>query len=562
MTARMPFFIQATTWADLLRRAAARWPDQEIVFPNSRATLADLERRASAIACALHTAGVCSGDHVGVLLPPGVDLVAALFAIAKLGAVVVPVSERFKAAELRHVVIHSDMTALVTTASVGEYADFPALLHTALPELAVAAPGPLTLAEAPRLRRTLLLGQERRPGFVSIADLDADGATNVVEEVEEQSLRVRVADHAFLMYTSGTSAHPKGCLLTHESVTRQAAALAQVFYRLGPRDAFWCPLPLFHNGGTSTLASCLASGARFVHGGRFDPSVAVRQIVEERCTHWIPTFETILIPILDEPSFAAADTSHLRLMVSAGSPEYLDKIQRRLPTIEILSNYGSTEGAGSSIMAVPGDPLELRMNTCGHPFPGMEFRVIDPDTGVDCPTGVRGELLFRGPQRFEGYYKDPELTAAAIDPDGWFHTGDLASVNEDGLISYLGRAKDMLKVGGENVAAAEVEAYLLMHPAVNIVSVVGAPDAHYTEVAVAYVELVPGATATEDELIEFCVGQIATFKVPRYVRFVTEWPMSGTKIQKFALREWIARELERRGVTEAPPISSRRATRA
>ena len=182
----------------------------------------------------------------------------------------------------------------------------------------------------------------------------------------------------------------------------------------------------------------------------------------------------------------------------------------------------------------------------------MEARIVDPASGEDLPAGQVGEILFRGPLRFRGYYKDPELTAEVIDGDGWFHSGDLGRLDSEGRIAYTGRLKDMLKVGGENVAAAEVEAFLLTHPAVNIAAVVGAPDARYGEVPAAFVELVAGAQAGEKEIIEFCLGRIATFKVPRHVRFVTEWPMSGTKIQKFVLRERIERELSERGITEAP----------
>jgi fatty-acyl-CoA synthase len=539
-------FASATTLGGLLAKAASTWPESEAVFPAERISFRELYSRARAAAAGLISSGVEPGDHVGLLAGPGVGFLTAMFGASMVGAVVVPVSERFKSAELRHVITHSRMTTLLTTADESSFSDFPAAIRAALPELDVATEGAarVELRDVPALRRILLLAGVDRPGMSALpagADVDVDAAR----------LRVSVAEPALLMYTSGTSAMPKGCLVSHESVTRQAQALAEVFYELTESDAYWCPLPLFHNGGISTLAACLSSGANFVHIGHFDPAVAVRQLEAERCTHWIPCFETILLPIVDHPSFSTADLSCLRLMVLAGTPEFLRKMQHRLPTITIQSNYGSTEGAGSSVMALPSDSEEIRMTTCGHAFPGMEFRIIDPDA-----DSGRGEIAFRGPQRFLSYYNDPELTAEAIDAHGWFHSGDLGHLTPEGLLVYEGRLKDMLKVGGENVAAAEIEAYLLGHPAVNIASVVGAPDARYTEVPAVYVELVPGQTVTESDLIDYCVGQISTYKVPRYVRFVTEWPMSGTKIQKYVLRTRIADELERAGITQAPPVQS------
>jgi fatty-acyl-CoA synthase len=353
------------------------------------------------------------------------------------------------------------------------------------------------------------------------------------------------------MYTSGTAAEPKGCLLTHGAVTTQAAALVEHRYALGPGDAFWCPLPLFHNGGISTLTACLTAGASFCHPGHFDAGVAVDQLERERCTHWIPTFETIIMPILNHPRTATADLSRLRFGISAGTPEFLERFQRLLPTNTVVSNYGSTEAAGSAVMSRAEDPLRVRMDTNGLPLPGMELRIVDVASGCECAPGEPGEILFRGAMRFSGYYKDPELTATAIDRDGWFHTGDRGRVRADGSLVFLGRLKDMLKVGGENVAAAEIEAFLLTHPAIDIVAVTGVRDARYTEVPAAFVELAPGASLSEEELRSFCVGSIATFKVPRYLRIVDAWPMSGTKIRKHVLREGLEAELDTAGIAEA-----------
>ena len=224
-----------------------------------------------------------------------------------------------------------------------------------------------------------------------------------------------------------------------------------------------------------------------------------------------------------------------------------------MPYAAQVSSYGATECASNLTLSLPDDPYDARMDTLGEPLPGMEVKIADPETGETLPPGVIGELCFKGYALFEGYYKDAELTAACFDADGFFHSQDLAKLTLEGRLIYTGRLKDMLKVGGENVSALEVEGYLVTHPAVSIAQVVAAPDERYGEVAAAFIQ--SRAEVTEQELIDFCLGQIATFKVPRYVRFVDEWPMSGTKIQKFVLRERIAAELRERGVTSAPKFA-------
>jgi fatty-acyl-CoA synthase len=277
-------------------------------------------------------------------------------------------------------------------------------------------------------------------------------------------------------------------------------------------------------------------------------------LAEERCTVIYPAFETIWLQVLDHPDFERADLGAIRLIQSICVPERLRQLEARMPWAAQVSSYGATECSSNLTLSLPDDPYEARMDTLGRPLPGMEVKIVDPETGEEVPAGVVGELCFRGYALFDGYYKDPELTAAAFDDEGYFHSQDLAKLTDDGRLIYTGRLKDMLKVGGENVSALEVEGYLVTHPAVNIAQVVAAPDARYGEVPAAFVELKAGASVTERELIDFCVGRIATYKVPRYVRPVDEWPMSGTKIQKFVLRERIADELRAAGITEAPKI--------
>ncbi len=290
----------------------------------------------------------------------------------------------------------------------------------------------------------------------------------------------------------------------------------------------------------------------------FEAGVALEQLERQRCTVAFPAFETIWLAVLDHPRFAEADLSHLRTVINVGVRERLRAMQERLPTAIQVSCFGMTESAGFMCIGLTTDPLEARLTTSGRPVPDMEVRGNRPRHGARLRTPARrAKRLFRGVSRFLYYHRDPEYTASVIDAEGWYHSGDLIKIDDEGRVSFVGRLKDMLKVGGENVSAAEVEDLLATHPAVKIVQVVGAPDARYGEVAAAFVELRQNMAASEAELIGVCLGTISTFKVPRYVRFVQEWPMSGTKIQKFRLREQIAEELRAAGITEAPKVHSR-----
>jgi fatty-acyl-CoA synthase len=552
--ARIP--VEAMTIADLLTRAAARRPEHEaLVFPDARLVYRELEGAARRSARSLRALGVGPRDKVGILMPNGPRFVEVLLGASMLGAVVVPVNGRFKTHELGHVIAHADLRVLVTAAGTGDGPDHPALLAEALPSVAAQEPLALELPEAPCLRRLVDLGGDR-PGFVGGELFDQVAERVAEDEVLRLQERVRVRDIALLMYTSGTTARPKGCLLTHESLVRHAGNIARNRFFLTAEDRYWDPLPLFHIGGIVPMLSCLFVGATFVHAGQFTPDVALTQLERERCTVAYPAFETLWLGVLNHPRFAHADLHRLRLIQNIATPERLIYLQSRLPHVVQVSSYGATECASNLTLPLPDDDFETRMHTLGHPLPGIELKIVDPQTGEQLGPGVVGELCFRGYSRFEGYYKDAELTAAAIDGEGWFHSADLAQLDEHGRLVYAGRLKDMLKVGGENVSALEVEDYISRHEAVDIVQVVAAPDAYYGEVPAAFVQLKPGATLNETGIVDFCLGRIATFKIPRYVRFVDAWPMSGTKIQKFVLRELIAEELAENGITEAPRIDS------
>jgi len=301
---------------------------------------------------------------------------------------------------------------------------------------------------------------------------------------------------------------------------------------------------MFHMGAILPLISVIWAGARFITDTHFDADSAIRAIGEEKPTIFFTAFPTIMAALVNHPDFDVRNMPQLRLVNNVAPPNQLKKNMEILPNAVHVSAYGLTEASGVSCNGSADEDDETRAHTCGKPYSGVQLRVVDLETGEETAPGERGEVTIRGFSLFEGYYKSPEKTAEAIDKQGWLHTGDIAIMDREGRVSYQGRIKDMLKVGGENVAAVEIESYIISHPAVQLVQVVGVPDNILFEVAAAFIQLEPGKTCTEQEIIDYCHGKIASFKIPRHIRFVEEWPMSATKIQKFKLQEMLTRELK------------------
>lgn len=557
------------TLSESLRRTAAQHPDSEFVFPSGRMSYAHMNTRVDQFARMFTEAGIQSGQHIGIWMPASLDTIAAILGCSRIGSVAVPINDRFRAGEFRYIVEHADLSVVLTTGRT-DHMDRPREVGAALPGMTTTTDGQLCVPEASELRRVIVLDAHHDDTvggtLTDAADLGLSPAHAGAESLAPATVTVPDVEHrdsiAYLMYTSGTSATPKACIITNGAVVAQGRALSDTRYVLDATSVFWCPLPLFHTAGLATLNACIASGATFVHPGVFDPTQSLRAMAEEGVTHAIPCFETIWMRILDHPEFASTDLSTLRVLMNTGGEDLLRKLQSRVPHAVQLANYGITEGSGHVAMTTIDDDLDTRVTTGGFPLPGMETRIVDLESGAAATAGRQGEILFRGGSRFAGYYKDPEATAAAIDKEGWFHSGDLGIMTAEGRLAYRGRVKDMLKVGGENVAPLEIESYLLRHPAVTVAAVVGVPDDYYGEVPAAYIELTPGYHLGADELIDFCRDSIATYKIPRYVRFVDTWPMSGTKIRKVDLRHRITAELSALGITEAPRIRSSRARAA
>ncbi|MGH8169670.1 MAG: AMP-binding protein [Steroidobacteraceae bacterium] len=540
--------IQVTTLGDLLLGAADRYPDSPaLILPGERMTYGELAERALRRARSLQGLGVKPREHVGILLPTCMEFVELLFAISLCGAVAVPMNARYRHNELAYVIENGDLVAVFTTDRIAEQVNFVERLHRALPELSAAKdPRRLALAAAPRLRNLVLLGEGRPQGFLGRDELEALAQDSSEDQVHESRLRVRLRDIALMLYTSGTTSNPKGCLISHEAMVRNSIALGRHRYGLRHEDVFWSPLPIFHIAAILPLCAIFDVGGVYATMTYFEAGAALRMLESERVTATYPCFVTIMSDLIHHPDFAKSDLSRIRLMNSnfAVQPRAIaDAMLKAIPDAVYVGTFGMTETAGTVTTSRLDDPLQERITRLGRPLPGLELRILDPATGDDAPEGIPGEVLVRGYSTLEGYYKDAQKTAQALDPQGWFHTGDIGSLDAAGTVMFHGRLKDMLKVGGENVAAAEIETCLQRHPAVKLAQVVGVPHPRLVEVAAAFIERQADVAVTPEELIEFCRREIAGFKVPRHVRFVTEWPMSTSKIQKFRLRDQLLVEL-------------------
>lgn len=534
--------------ADLLVRAAAAHPDTDaVVFPETRFTYAALLERAMGHARSLVALGIRPGDHVGILLASTIDFAEIFFGITMIGAVAVPVNARYRAHELAFVIDNADLKGLITTDRIEEHVNFVERLSKAFPDLASSAdPRALDLEGAPGLDFIVLAGDSSPAGMVNEAVYKKAGAEVSPDNVHGYRCRVRLRDPGLMLYTSGTTANPKGCPLTHEAMVRNSLALAHR-YHLTADDKFWSPLPMFHIAAILPLCAILSVGGTYLCMTHFDAGVALRMMAEEKVTAAYPCFAPIMVDMINHPDFPDTDLSRIRLMnsnLAVQPPAVVEKIQAAMPLAIQVGTYGMTETSGTVCTSRLDDPVELRTTRLGPPLPGVEVKLVDPETGDEVPTGERGEILVRGYSLLDEYYRAPEKTAEAIEPDGWFHTGDVGSFDAHGQIMFHGRIKDMLKVGGENVAAAEIESFLAKHPAVKMAQVVGIPHPRLVEVPAAFIELNPGESVDEAELIAFCKGEISGFKVPRHVRFVESWPMSTSKIQKFRLRDQLIAELD------------------
>ena len=527
--------------SEILRQSAIKYPDAPAnTIDGSGSTFSRLLTASLQRARMLQSLGVAKGDVVGLLLPNSPKFVEILLGASLMGAVVVPINTRFKAMEIAHIAKDADLKFIFTSDQLDDHVNCRNLLRETLPGLSGAPdPSNLRLQHFPSLRAAILIGDAVDADFLSDAKLLQ---TAVALSPPSESDAPAAEDPQLILYTSGTTARPKGCIISGGALAASAAGVMKHF-NIGPRDVWWCPLPMFHIGGILFMSVCLASGAHFVGMSHFQVEAAMDQVANLRPTILYPLFPTITIPMIRHPRFAGLALDSIRLVVSVATAPVQHDIQSRLPKAALVSAFGMTETTGIVTFNRETDSLEDRTSTVGSALPGWDIKIVDSETRAVLKPGQRGEIAVRGPALFSGYLNEPALTAQSFDQEGYFHTGDCGELSTNGLLTFCGRLKDQLKVGGENVSALEVESYLGTHPQVALAQVVGIPDDHYGEVPVAFIELAGGGTLGAQDVLDFCRGKIASFKIPKHVRFVTSWPMSATKIHKGKLRDTIIREL-------------------
>jgi fatty-acyl-CoA synthase len=532
------------TVGGLLDLVAGRRPDDDaLIYPDRdlRYTYAEFKEVVERSARALMALGIEKGDHVAVWGQNVPEWVTLQFATGKVGAVLVTVNPAYKSHELRYVLEQSDSAALFLTEGVRD-ADFLQILQGAVPELVQAEGGGLPTDELPFLENVVLMGGSP-PGGLPVMGFDGflERASEVSpEELEERQNSLDAEDVINMQYTSGTTGFPKGVQLTHTNIVKNAFYIGECM-NLGPEDRVCIPVPFFHCFGCvlGTLNTVTHEGT-MVPVESFDPEKVLQAVHSERCTAVLGV-PTMFIAELEHPDFEEYDTSSLRTGIMAGSPcpmEVMKKVVDVMGASEITIAYGQTESSPVITQTRTDDPLELRVSSVGRKLPDVEVRIVSVETGEDCGPDEQGELWTRGYHVMRGYYKMEEKTAEVIDEEGWLHTGDLAVMDEDGYVRITGRAKDMIIRGGENVYPREIEEFLYTHPDVSDVQVYGVPDEKYGEQVAAAVKKKPDTDLSEEDVKEYCRKNIAYYKVPEYVEFVEDYPMTASgKIQKYKLRE-------------------------
>ena len=530
------------TLGDWLEHWAITTPNKEFLVYSDRDlrfSWKQFNERVNNMAKGLMSIGVEKGTHIGIWATNVPDWLTFLYASAKVGAVAVTVNTNYKQHELEYLVKDSDIHTLCITEGVfdGSYID---MTYEMLPELKTSQRGHLKSSGFPFLKNVVFIGQEKYRGMYNTSELLLLGKNIDDETLEEQKKTFDCYDVVNMQYTSGTTGFPKGVMLTHHNIVNNGYFTGEGMH-FTQEDKLCCCVPLFHCFGV-VLASMnvLTHGCTQVMVERFDPLVVLASVHKERCTalYGVPT---MFISELNHPMFYMFDVSSLRTGIMAGSLcpiELMRNVTNKLHITHITSVYGLTESSPGMTHSVIEDSFENRCTTVGKNYPFTEVKVIDVETGEECPVGVQGEMCCRGYLVMKGYYKNPQATAEVIDKDGWLHSGDLGVKDEDGYYRITGRIKDMIIRGGENIYPREIEEFLYHLKGVKDIQVVGVPSEKYGEEVGAFIILHPDVTMTSEDVQAFCRGQIARHKIPKYVFFVDAFPMTGSgKIQKFKLRD-------------------------
>lgn len=529
---------------DLLHDVCEAQGDKDaLVFSGQRMTYRQLLARTQKVAKGLLRLGIQKDEKVAVLCPNIFEWPLTELACGLIGAVCVPVNMMHRLVELEYTLSQSDVTTLIMVDRFMT-ADFLSMIHEICPEFRDGEPGRLRSERLPLLRNLITLTDPPPPGMFSFRQLEEELGSDASWDValEERMQTITPDDIFIIQFTSGTTAFPKGVLLHHE------ATIANSYWylrRMGidSSDKIFSVMPFYHVGGSvSSLIGTLVWGATLYMTQRFDAQETMEIIHRERCTAMFG-LDTMYLMMMGHPEYHRYDLSSLKKGFSSGNPEALKKIATGMGIEGLTNVYGLSECTANVTISSPDVPLELRCTLNGTPHPGLEVRIVGPEQRP-LPAGTPGEIAVRGFCVMKGYYKKPKETKEALDDEGWLYTGDLGRLTPDGFLEFLGRIKDTYRVGGENVSAQEIEAFFMQHPKVLRACAIGVPDERLIEVGMLFLDLKPGETATEEEMIDWCKGRIAPYKVPRYVRFTHDFPMTGSgKIQKFVLKDQILAEM-------------------
>ncbi|MDR5835241.1 AMP-binding protein [Caballeronia sp. LZ034LL] len=541
--------LSEATVSRFLLDTVRRFPDRPaVVFREQgiRWTWRQFADEVDALASGLLALGIEAGDRVGIWSPNRAEWLLTQFATARMGAVLVNINPAYRLAELEYALNKVSCKAIIA-AEQFKTSKYLEMLESLAPELAHAEPNALRAQKLPELRAVIRMGEASSPGMLNFADVMRQGRE------QRDGAQLDALEAAFnsdepinIQFTSGTTGNPKGATLTHRNIVNNARYIAMAM-RLTEQDSLCIPVPLYHCFGmVLAVLACVSTGCAMVFPGEaFDPGATLAAVHEEQCTalHGVPT---MFIAELDHPDFSTFDLSRLRTGIMAGSPcpiETMKRVVSKMHLSEITIAYGMTETSPVSFQSSTTDPLDKRTTTVGRVQPHLEVKIVDP-LGEIVPVGETGELCTRGYSVMKGYWGDEAKTRETV-VDGWMHTGDLATLDAEGYCNIVGRLKDMLIRGGENIYPREIEEFLFRHPKVQSVQVFGVPDPKYGEEVCAWIVIRPGEQLSEEEVREFCAGQIAHFKVPRYIRFVDDLPMTVTgKVQKFVMRARMVDELK------------------
>ena len=541
----------------LFDQIVAQHGDREAVVSihqDVRLTYAQLADRVNKLAKAFISAGFEKGNRVGIWSPNNVEWLTTQYATAKAGIILVTINPAYRVHELAYVLEQSGCRGLVMQNQF-KTSDYEGMITELCPELAEDFAGALNNEKFPNLKAVISMTSSDLAGIYDWTDFLGLASNKSDEELNVRQSNQDMDDAINIQYTSGTTGFPKGATLSHHNILNNGYFVASAM-NFTEEDRLVVPVPLYHCFGmVMGNLGCLSHGACAIYPSEgFEPEAVLQAVQAEKATalYGVPT---MFIAELALPNFSDYELSTLRTGIMAGAPcpiETMKQVNESMHMTEVEIAYGMTETSPVSFQTRVDSPLDKRVSTVGRVHPHVEVKIIDPETGSICPVGEMGELCTRGYSVMLGYWENPEATATAIDPNGWMHTGDTAIMDGDGYVNIVGRIKDMIVRGGENVYPREIEEYLMTHDSIEAVQVTGVPDPKYGEEIIAWVSLVGGAEMSENDVKEYCKGKIAHYKVPRYIRFSADFPMTVTgKVQKFKMREISIKELGLEELTTA-----------